>query len=95
RFQPQGTNVDFVELLNNNSIKIRTYERGVEDETLACGTGAVATGIILKEKGLVKTPVKIWTRGGEKINIYIDDAVYLEGESRIVFKGELNKEALL
>lgn len=50
KFQPAGTNVDFVEVLNNNRIKIRTYERGVEEETLACGTGAAASSIILKIK---------------------------------------------
>ncbi|HON85679.1 MAG TPA: diaminopimelate epimerase [Syntrophorhabdaceae bacterium] len=94
-FGNQGSNVNFVQIIDQENVKIRTYERGVEGETLACGTGAVATGVILKEKGLVKTPVKIWTRGGEKINIYIDNDVYLEGESRIVFKGELNREALL
>lgn len=94
-FGTSGSNVNFVQVIDQENVKIRTYERGVEGETLACGTGAVATGVILKEKGLVKSPVKIWTRGGEKIDIYIDNEVYLEGESRVVFKGELNREALL
>lgn len=94
-FGAGGSNVNFVQVIDQDNVKVRTYERGVEGETLACGTGAVATGVILKEKGLVRSPVGIWTRGGEKITIYIDKEVYLEGESRIVFRGELNREALL
>lgn len=94
-FGSQGSNVNFVEIIDQNNVKIRTYERGVEGETLACGTGAVAAGVILKEKGLVNSPVRIWTKGGEVINIYVEDKVYLEGESRLVFKGELYEEALL
>lgn len=94
-FGTQGSNVNFVQILDEDNVKVRTYERGVEGETLACGTGAVATGVILKEKGLVNSPVRIWTKGGEVINIYVEDKVYLEGESRVVFKGELYEEALL
>ncbi len=94
-FGNAGSNVNFVQVIDKDNVKIRTYERGVEGETLACGTGAVATGIILKEKGLVRSPVMIWTRGGEKITIHMDKEVYLEGESRIVFRGDLNREALL
>jgi len=94
-FGAHGTNVNFVQIIDEGNVKIRTYERGVEGETLACGTGAVATGVILKEKGLVNTPVRIWTKGGEIINIYLEEHVYLEGESRVVFKGELFEEALL
>ena len=52
RFFPKGTNVDFVEVMDKQNVKIRTYERGVEGETFACGTGAVATGVILKAKKL-------------------------------------------
>lgn len=94
-FGKGGTNVNFVQVMDKANVKIRTYERGVEGETLACGTGAVASGLILKEKGMVKSPVNIWTRGGEVLNIYINNDVYLEGEARIVYRGELYKEALL
>lgn len=102
RFAPRGTNVDFVEVLSNNSIKLRTYERGVKDETLACGTGAVASAIITS----VKRPMPagrqeassikvfgVYTRSGEILKVYFDRIennfknVWLEGKARIVHKG--------
>lgn len=102
RFMPRGTNVDFVEILDENNLKIRTYERGVEAETLACGTGSVATAIIsiLKEKYSAingqKYIVKMHTRSGETLKIYfvqqdhkISD-VYLEGKAKIVYQGQVN-----
>lgn len=94
RFRPQGTNVDFAELLNNNSIKVRTYERGVEDETLACGTGAVAASLIAYQLSAVtKAPINVLTRSGEMLKVYFkkEDSnfsnVWLEGKARIVYKG--------
>jgi diaminopimelate epimerase len=94
-FGKKGTNVDFVQIINDRKAKIRTYERGVEGETLACGTGAVAAGVILKEKGLLKSPLTMLTRGGETLKVYIDGEVYLEGDTRIIYEGRLNEEALL
>ena len=94
-FGEKGTNVDFVQIVNKENILIRTYERGVEGETYACGTGAVAAGVILTAKGLIKSPVNILTRGGETLKIYIDNGVYLEGNARVVYKGILNDEAIL
>jgi diaminopimelate epimerase len=94
-FGEKGTNVNFVEMIDKKNVKIRTYERGVEGETYACGTGSVASAVILAEKALVKTPVNIHTRGGEVLKIHIDDDVYLEGNTKIIYIGNLHEEALL
>ena len=94
-FGDKGTNVNFVQVLDKNNVKIRTYERGVEGETYACGTGAVASGVILTEKSLVTSPVNIHTKGGEVLKIYINDEVYLEGDAKFIYKGQLHEEALL
>ena len=92
---PKGTNVDFVEIMDRDNVKIRTYERGVEGETYACGTGAVAVGVVLKEKNLTGDIVNIWTRGGEVLKVYVNDNVYLEGSARVIYSGTLCDEALL
>jgi diaminopimelate epimerase len=94
-FGEKGTNVDFVQIVDRENILIRTYERGVEGETYACGTGSVAAGVILAKKGLIESPVNIITRGGETLKVYIDDEVYLEGNARIIYTGTLNDEAIL
>lgn len=100
-FLPAGTNVDFVKVLASDYLVLRTYERGVEDETLACGTGSVASAIIAvlkardKNKQLDKSyKVRVMTRSGEALYVYFklkDDKildVWLQGRARIVFKGE-------
>jgi diaminopimelate epimerase len=95
-FSPEGTNADFVQLSGKGSIKVRTYERGVEDETLACGTGAVASAIISAEIEKMQSPITVETRSGEKLKVYfkmIDGNfkdVYLEGRSKLVYKGEID-----
>jgi diaminopimelate epimerase len=99
-FKPFGTNVDFVSLESSNAISVRTYERGVEDETLACGTGAVAAALIAAGKGLVVSPVSVRTRGGEILGIHFEsrecgyDPVFIEGNTRLIFRGILHNEAL-
>lgn len=94
-FGEKGTNVDFVQVMDKKNVKMRTYERGVEGETYACGTGAVASSVILKGKGLIESPVNILTRGGETLKVYINDEVYLEGDAKVIYTGVLNDEALL
>lgn len=97
-FAPHGTNVNFVRLENGSQISLRTYERGVEDETLACGTGAVASALISAFKGLVQSPVSIKTRGGEVLTIYYEieegevKKVFLEGEVHIIYEAEMWEE---
>ncbi len=62
-FKPHGTNVNFVQV-TDNAVHIRTFERGVEDETLACGTGAVASALCLAGAGMVESPVLLHAKGG-------------------------------
>src|SRR5207245_10000000 len=58
-FKPAGTNVDFVEVVDRGTIRIRTYERGVEDETLACGSGAIASALVAAVLHIVESPVSV------------------------------------
>ncbi len=96
-FAPSGTNVNFIKVNSEDSISIRTYERGVENETLACGTGATASAIVAYKKGLVKKkPVEVRTKGGDILRIDFDDdlkRVFLEGSVYKVFEGFLYPEA--
>jgi len=68
-FEPAGTNVNFVQM-PDRELHVRTYERGVEDETLACGTGAVASALIAALHGHVTSPVKVRTSGGDELIIH-------------------------
>ena len=98
-FAPAGANVNFVCHLKDNIIEIRTYERGVEDETLACGTGAVASAIIMARKMKVKSPVYVLTRSGGYLKIFYQENdgkyhdIYLEGDARIIYKAQLWEDA--
>ncbi|MCQ9207142.1 MAG: diaminopimelate epimerase [Omnitrophica bacterium] len=95
-FQPEGINADFVEAVDKSTISVRTYERGVEDETLACGTGAVASAIISCLVRGIGQPVSVVTAGGEVLKIYFEKEhnnfhdVYLEGKANISFEGGLD-----
>lgn len=93
-FAPKGTNVNFCKIVGENRVKIRTYERGVEDETLACGTGSAAVAYVLNMCGKVLSPVKLTTSGGMELIIHIEgENIFLEGEARIIYKGTLTNEA--
>ncbi len=99
-FQPAGTNVNFVVFSGPHDLSIRTYERGVEDETLACGTGSVAAALAGACLGKLDSPVAVHTRGGEILNVYFKPQggacgeVYLEGDALVVYQGELWVEEL-
>lgn len=102
QFQPTGTNANFVEVLPENTLYLRTYERGVEDETMACGTGAVAAAIIAALRGQAKPPVSVITSGGERLIIHftlentgkpVITNVFLEGPALFIYDGLLSPEA--
>jgi len=99
-FVPEGTNGNFYKVLEPDLMEVRTYERGVEDETLACGTGSIACVLVANIRGLVSSPVRVVTRGGEELKIHfkrqgdVFEEVWLEGGTSIVYQARLHKEAL-
>jgi diaminopimelate epimerase len=93
-FAPKGTNANFMQQLGPQTIAIRTYERGVEDETLACGTGMVACALIFRELTGAPSPVGVKVRGGETLEIAFrqEGKIYrdvtLTGPADFVFDGQ-------
>lgn len=101
-FEPNGTNANFVTILDKHRIKVRTYERGVEDETMACGTGAIASAIYAAMHKGMDSPIEVVTSGGHTLTIYFNlqdgptvEDVFLEGSTRIIYSGDLTPEALM
>ena len=100
KFAPRGANVNFVEQLKSNLVEVRTYERGVEDETKACGTGAVAVALVsyLKSHPGVHSKkgacMHVLTRSGETLQVVFDKAgdtlsgVWLKGSAKFIASGE-------
>lgn len=84
-FQPDGTNVNFVRV-DKKSIFVRTYERGIEDETLSCGSGVAASAYIAVKLFMTESPVKVMTRGGE-LTVTLKEKLYLEGPANIIYDG--------
>jgi diaminopimelate epimerase len=83
---PNGANVDLVQVIDTNNIRIRTFERGVEGETLSCGTGAAASAVMAHRLGLVGEQVEVETNGGP-LSILIGNEVRSDGPANTVFRG--------
>ena len=95
-FAPRGANVDFVKVRSDGSIAVRTYERGVEGETSACGTGSAASALVASAVQGLPSPVKVHTAGGEVLTVYFKKEngvwkdVYLEGPVKTNFEGRVS-----
>jgi diaminopimelate epimerase len=91
-----GANVNFVQPAADGTFRYRTYERGVEAETLACGTGAVATAVLLTDWGLANGLVRLQTRSGKELAVRLTGATSpqtpsLSGEARLVYRGQFGE----
>jgi diaminopimelate epimerase len=95
-FKPAGTNVNLMRIESPHRVAIRTFERGVEGETLACGTGAVASVLIGAALGRLTPPVQVKTAGGDVLTVGFGqskqpwEGLYLEGPAQILFNGEIS-----
>ncbi len=97
---PHGANVNFVVVRDQRSIEVRTYERGVEAETLSCGSGVVASSVVSGLSGLVRSPVAILTRSGITLQVSFTigaqelQDVQLRGDARLIYRAPLSAEAV-
>ncbi len=95
-FEKEGINVNYVETIGEDEIYVRTYERGVEDETLSCGTGVTASALISAHNDSGFSRVQVLTRGG-KLNVEFDKIddnhftnIWLSGPAEMVYKGQID-----
>jgi len=95
--QPEGANIHLVEISDRHHARIRSYERGVEAETLACGSGSTSSAVALCTAGLMDSPVKMMTRSGDVLTIRFQrgpdgrfSQLELEGPARFIYQGELS-----
>lgn len=94
-FAPRGANVNFVQVLGPNFIRVRTYERGVEGETLACGTGVTASALVSSQVHQFTSPVKVQVQGGDLLEVSFKESgggfsdVKLTGPAEFVFEGRI------
>ena len=92
-FKANGTNVNFIEKKKDNSLTIRTYERGVESETLACGTGSVASALVASRLWNLRSPINVIPKSGHALRVEFDEVgdrltnIRLAGPARVVFEG--------
>jgi len=106
-FQPAGTNANFTQVLPGDTLMVRTYERGVEGETMACGTGAVASALIAALLEQAHPPVTVITSGGEQLTIHfsitgegsnrhldLEAGIFLEGPAHNIYEGQMGPDAL-
>jgi diaminopimelate epimerase len=96
---PEGANVHFIEPVSRQRIKIRSFERGVEDETLACGSGCVSAAVSTFKNKDSDPPVTFEPQSGIPVSVDFHPAknfqdIYLEGDARLVYRGEITQEAL-
>jgi len=96
---PAGANVHFIEPITRNRIKIRSFERGVENETLACGSGCVSSAVSTFREGKTDPPVTFEPQSGIPVSVHFQASedpgeIYLEGDARLVYRGEFTREAL-
>ena len=95
QFQPEGTNVNFVQLLGSNELKVRTYERGVEDETYSCGTGVCASAVVAYLVHTIQPPLKVVTKTGVMLTVSFHsqgeqiEGCTLSGEAKVVYRGKI------
>jgi len=98
--QPAGANVNFVVVRDSHSIEVRTYERGVENETLSCGSGVVASAVTSALFGKVKSPVSVLTRSGIMLEVSFTladgavESVQLKGDARHIYRATITPETL-
>jgi diaminopimelate epimerase len=96
---PDGANVNFVKAAGENRIEVRTFERGVEGETLSCGSGVIASAIAAGRQGMAASPVACGTKSGVELLVEFQDEgasishVRITGDAREVYRGELTEEA--
>lgn len=98
--QPEGANANFVTVVNRHAIEVRTYERGVEDETLACGSGVVSAAVVSALFGNVDPPVAVRTRSGATLTVDFEqrgdkiEEPRLTGDARLIYESSITPETL-